>query len=82
MMILTLVIELIAVFPQLAALLLGSSWSTPLAVCFVPPQCLFHFPPLGAYFIPLPLMLASRSSANITLLLINTNFWFVWIYSL
>jgi len=72
-MILTLVIELVAIFPQLVALLLVSSWSTPLVACF---------PPLGVYFIPLPLALASPSSTNITLLLITRKFWFVWICGL
>ena len=53
-MILTLVIELVAVFPQLVALLLGSSWSSYLHACFPYHWCLFPSLPIGAYFIPFP----------------------------
>ena len=54
-------------------------------------SCLLPLPLVLNYFIPLPLVLisfpshlmpTSPSSANITLLLITSNFWFDWICSL
>ena len=82
-MIFTLVIELVAVFLQLVALLLGSLQSTSLAACFPSPLCLFHSPSLGAYFIFLPFGACfSLFCKHITSLSIISNFWFVWICDL